>query len=302
MRSIQARLFAAIGGLFAGIVLTAAVGGYASRTSNAGMETIYADRVVPLRDLKVVADMYAVNIVDASHKVRNGNLTWPEGRQAVEEAGSRIKAKWAAYAGTYMDEHEKRRAIEAQAAMSLADKAMTDLLGILQRNDRPALDAFVKDSLYQSIDPVSEAISKLVDLQIEVAEVVHGRSGAAYDLARKIGVGTLIIALAALVFALSTTLNGVVRPLAAITGVMRRIAGGDLELPVPGLGRPDEIGAMAASVEVFRNGLVAKRESDRVLASENEAKMRRAQALDALTKSFEHNVSALTQGLAGAST
>jgi len=28
----------------------------------AGLQTVYDDRVVPLRDLKVIADMYAVNI------------------------------------------------------------------------------------------------------------------------------------------------------------------------------------------------------------------------------------------------
>lgn len=30
----------------------------------AGLQTVYDDRVVPLRDLKVIADMFAVNIVD----------------------------------------------------------------------------------------------------------------------------------------------------------------------------------------------------------------------------------------------
>lgn len=89
MRTIQARLLAAISALFAALALTTGIGWYASSTANQGMETIYADRVVPLRDLKVVADMYAVNIVDTSHKVRNGNLPWAAGITAVGEAGAR---------------------------------------------------------------------------------------------------------------------------------------------------------------------------------------------------------------------
>jgi hypothetical protein len=32
-----------------------------------GLKSVYDDRVVPLRDLKVMSDSYAVSIVDASH-------------------------------------------------------------------------------------------------------------------------------------------------------------------------------------------------------------------------------------------
>ena len=38
-----------------------------------GLKSVYDDRVVPLRDLKIISDSYAVSIVDASHKIRNGN-------------------------------------------------------------------------------------------------------------------------------------------------------------------------------------------------------------------------------------
>jgi methyl-accepting chemotaxis protein len=35
---------------------------------------VYKEHVVPLRDLKVISDRFAVDVVDAAHKVRNGNL------------------------------------------------------------------------------------------------------------------------------------------------------------------------------------------------------------------------------------
>ena len=44
-----------------------------------GMRTVYMDRVIPLKDLKLIADMYAVNIVDVAHKVRNKGLSWQVG-------------------------------------------------------------------------------------------------------------------------------------------------------------------------------------------------------------------------------
>mgnify|MGYP001806439844 CR=1 FL=1 len=45
----------------------------------------------------------------------------------------------------------------------------------------------------------------------------------------------------------------IVRPVHALTGSMKRLAEGDLAVAVPGLGRADEIGAMARAVEVFKD-------------------------------------------------
>ncbi len=41
---------------------------------NNGLITVYNDRVVPLEQLKIIADEYAVNIVDTTHQTRNGNF------------------------------------------------------------------------------------------------------------------------------------------------------------------------------------------------------------------------------------
>ena len=79
-----------------------------------GLQTVYEDRVVPLRDLKVIADMYAVNIVDTSHKVRNGNLTWEEGRKALAEAETTIASKWKSYKATFLVEKEKKLVAEIE--------------------------------------------------------------------------------------------------------------------------------------------------------------------------------------------
>jgi hypothetical protein len=63
------------------LLLVAAVGGlgfYGMRHALAGMDEVYKDRVVPLRDLKEIADAYAVNIVDTTHKVRKTTCQRPK--------------------------------------------------------------------------------------------------------------------------------------------------------------------------------------------------------------------------------
>ena len=50
----------------------------------------------------------------------------------------------------------------------------------------------------------------------------------------------------------------VAQPVVRIADVMRRLAEGDNNVAVPGVGRGDEIGQMAAAVEVFKDAAAAK--------------------------------------------
>jgi methyl-accepting chemotaxis protein len=91
------------------------------------------------------------------------------------------------------------------------------------------------------------------------------------------------------------------QPIVDLTGTMSRLAGGDVSTEIPGAERSDEIGAMAAAVQVFKDNKI---EADRLAAeqeAENEVKMRRASVLDDLTRAFEAKVTELVGGLSQAS-
>lgn len=59
--------------------------------ANQGLNTVYQDRVVPLKQLKLVSDAYAINIVDTAHKVRDGAMTPAQGLQSVALARKDIQ-------------------------------------------------------------------------------------------------------------------------------------------------------------------------------------------------------------------
>ncbi len=48
------------------------------RNADQGVERIYEDRVVPLEDLKIIADNYAVFVIDALNKANAGIITGDE--------------------------------------------------------------------------------------------------------------------------------------------------------------------------------------------------------------------------------
>jgi methyl-accepting chemotaxis protein len=91
------------------------------------------------------------------------------------------------------------------------------------------------------------------------------------------------------------------KPIAALTGRMSRLAAGDVAEDIPGAARRDEIGAMAAAVQVFKDNKIRADALASEKEAENDARMRRARVLDDLTRAFEAKVSELVGGLSSAS-
>lgn len=112
------------------------------------------------------------------------------------------------------------------------------------------------------------------------------------------GLAVVIAASAALVVMVR---RRICQPIVDLTARMSRLAAGDVESEISGADRSDEIGAMASAVKVFKDNMI---KADRLAAekeAENEVKMRRARALDELTRTFETKVAELVSGLSSAS-
>ncbi|MEY9884743.1 methyl-accepting chemotaxis protein [Bradyrhizobium sp. USDA 329] len=144
---------------------------------------------------------------------------------------------------------------------------------------------------------------------------IIGVRDAFYDNAEEILAGassaartSLTIALAGLIAVLIASAGLIVMvrrrvcaPIVGLTTRMTQLADGDVAGEIPGAERSDEIGAMAAAVQVFKDNMIR---ADRLAAekqAENDGKMRRAQALDSLTRAFEAKVTELVGGLSQAS-
>jgi methyl-accepting chemotaxis protein len=140
------------------------------------------------------------------------------------------------------------------------------------------------------LEEYRQALSKLVDNSRDIDElvgemtdsaaaIVKGASAMKVDLLSDqqrlesesdatIGeTERLILMLAAGGFLLGATLalllgKGISRPMTAMCKAMRELAGGNFDVVLPGLGRKDELGEMAAAVEEFKVQAIAKAERD----------------------------------------
>jgi methyl-accepting chemotaxis protein len=230
------------------------LGLHSAKQSNAGLDTVYKDRVVPLKDLKVIADMYAVNIVDVSHKVRNGNLQWNDGRGKIEEAVTIITKNWQEYLATTLVPEEKKLVEDILPMMKTADKAVSKLLEIFQRADNDALARFTSDELYPAIDPISGKFSDLVELQLKVAREIYENSSKAYHQAKTISIVSIVLGVlltTALSYVIIRSITSSVGKASAMAEVM---AGGDFTVKLD-INQKDEIGLMAASLNAMAEQL-----------------------------------------------
>jgi len=136
----------------------------------AGLDTVYKDRVVPLRDLKQIADMYAVNIVDTAHKARNGNIDGKEAIKNIVEAEALIARKWKGYLATVLVPEEARLVTEIEPLMKNSETPIAKLKEMLEKHNQEGVAAFTANELYPIIDPISNKFSDLIEVQLEVAK------------------------------------------------------------------------------------------------------------------------------------
>jgi methyl-accepting chemotaxis protein len=96
--------------------------------------------------------------------------------------------------------------------------------------------------------------------------------------------------------------RGITLPLAGMTSAMNRLSGGDLAVEIPAKDSRDEVGDMAQAMEVFKNGLIRQRELEAQQVAEREARERRAQKIEAMTREFDVQVSAMVGAVSAAAT
>jgi methyl-accepting chemotaxis protein len=95
--------------------------------------------------------------------------------------------------------------------------------------------------------------------------------------------------------------RGVARPIGRMTSVMRELAGGRTDVTVPDQSRRDEIGAMAAAVDVFRASAVERLRLEAAAEEARRAELNRAQRVEALSRAFEGACAELLNALSSAS-
>ena len=215
------------------------------------------------------------------------------------ENHSRIE-KLKAKAGDYAKAARQIAAVrgEAIAAGGAADAA-AKLAKLNEEALRIARDVTLP--IAAELEPLSEQISEFARHGVEkqAAEAADEMATAEWE-ALALGIGTVLLLIATSIFSFFT----IARPMRALSVSMEELAGGNFAVVLPGLGRRDELGAVADAVEKFkvvseqksREEAEAKIRQDQIAAQQRKAEMVR------LANSFEAAVGEIVETVSSAST
>ena len=210
---------------------------------NSSLQTVYKDRVVPLKQLKVISDMYAVNIVDATHKIRNENIDFKTGKANITKAQESIRANWKDYMSTYLTPEEKMVALETDQLMRNSDATLQTLLQIIEKEDRIALADFATNDMYPVIDPISSKFAELIDIQLSVADLEFKKGEIVFANAKTTSYAIILFGVLVALLLSIFIIRSIRKAIENASFVVSRLSEGDLTVDFHTIHK-DEIGVL----------------------------------------------------------
>jgi phosphoglycerate-specific signal transduction histidine kinase len=143
---------------------------------------------------------------------------------------------------------------------------------------------------------VFNLVKDQVNADIEFNNRGADRSGAeavaTFDRAMRLNLSLFLCALGLMATFVVAVVRGVSRPIERITDAMHRLAEGDRTAAVSGLAGPNEIGRMAAAVDVFRRYLMERDAARAALERANEELETKVEARNAELREINRNLEA----------
>ncbi|MBR0749297.1 HAMP domain-containing protein [Bradyrhizobium japonicum] len=162
-----------------------------------------------------------------------------------------------------------------------------------------ALDASMMKT-FRELEPAMVEVRTAVDAMYKQADAAETATRDAVRLWMMIAFAVTVVVLAVVGFFLGRSIS---KALTGMVGAMTRLARGELSISIPGVGRKDEIGAMAGAVEVFRTNM-AEAEGLRAEQAEADARGRELRKADMqrLADGFEGAVGEIIDTVSSAAT
>ncbi|WP_084564657.1 methyl-accepting chemotaxis protein [Pseudoxanthobacter soli] len=149
------------------------------------------------------------------------------------------------------------------------------------------------------LSKIADTATLAVTLVVDDAHAEHRDANRGFIIIAVVVVFTVLFAVAGFVVVNRRVVRGMTR----LSDSMRTLAAGDTEAEIAGVGRRDEIGDMAAAVQVFRDNMIrnAALEAE-AKAREAEAAVERRRLMQDLADRFENAVGGIVAAVSSAAT
>src|SRR5450755_926965 len=144
-------------------------------------------------------------------------------------------------------------------------------------------------------------LAKDIELNNAGAETATKEAAAGYDAAFWTVLSIISVAIIAGVAVGIYLVRDVSNGIASIVRPMQQLSNGDLSAEVLHRDEQTEIGAMADTLQLFKEALIAKKTADEAAASDAKAKIERGRRVDSITRGFESAIGDIVETVSSAS-
>ncbi|GJD80414.1 methyl-accepting chemotaxis protein [Methylobacterium gregans] len=304
--SLKTTLFA----LFAGSALIAAGQGTVSLLK---LSAIRQDvKEIAGNWLPSIAALNEINIAANKVRLRQYRLvtTWADqssiaaNRKLYETAQDTMADARRGYRALISSEKERALYDRFAALWGRYEDASRSMLGRLEAGHREEATAeFIGPSILKLYNEATATLEESLLLNRDGAQADADAAAASAEAASLAAIIAMILATLSAIGAAVLGFLRISRPIVRITGTMGSLAAGDVSGAVPYDGRQDEIGAMAAAVQVFKDNLIRTRqlEAETALARASAEEQRKA-GMRQMADGFEAAVSGIIGSVTSAAT
>jgi methyl-accepting chemotaxis protein len=287
------RKFFGFGGLMAAVALVIGAMGYWGISRQSAALDGVATTSLALRnhlESDMMHDALRGDVLSALRAARDGNTDdLAQAKADLAEHSRNFRERIAANKGLALSE-DVRGAISDVEPKLDAYIESADALMALAAADSAAAEAQYAPFL-AVFEELEDALGKLSDLISASAQSANEAAQGVAQLAGK-GLGAaILVAIAILAGLIAIMVRGICAPLHVMTGAMETLASGNISVAIPALGRKDEIGNMAAAMQVFKDNAVRAERLAAEQRAEQAAKTKRGEALEQRTAAFDSSVS-----------
>jgi methyl-accepting chemotaxis protein len=277
------------------------------------MQTINANAVDIqsnwLPSIRVLGNMRATTI-DVRNLIRELMLSETAEQMATTEKGlQKILLRNAGLRESYqklISSPEQRSIFDEWAQQwDIYEKRTQEVLALARKNlgnsahEAHDLNLFTVNPIGAKADAL---LLKEMDLTNTGADAAGKHASDSYDFGfQVVAIGMVILAVFGICISIFLV-RDVSRGIASIITPMQALGSGDLTAQVPHQGETTEIGAMADTLQVFKQALIAKKVSDEAATLDADAKIERGHRVDNITREFESLIGELVGSLSSAST
>lgn len=160
---------------------------------NSSIHSIYVDRVIPLKDLKSISDEYAIEVIDALNKHNIGTKSRDKTISEINHAIEISTNTYGKYLATELTVEEEKLALAIKYRMDTTNSKLMNIVAMLTNNSNSLDMNKVIAEAYQTVDPLTSDINKLIRIQLDITEDIYQDSTALNEKSNIINITISIV-------------------------------------------------------------------------------------------------------------